>query len=153
MISLNHILSEQLQDLDKLNILFVGDQEIKERSSFAKRLLASRQITGEIKFTYKGNSDKILELLQSNIADNFDLVVFFCSGIYESREYNETIEKLNNIFSITFLTSGTYIYIILYDIFINKIITNNYIDYIRVIYYGSFIFIFAYTQNKLKKSN
>ena len=90
-----HILSEQSQaDTNKLNVLFIGDEEIKERSSFAKRLIASRQITGDIKFKYQGNSDKLLETLQGNIADNFDLVVFFCSGIYESKEYNETIENL-----------------------------------------------------------
>ena len=87
-----NILQEQGESAKKeLNVLFIGDQEIKERNSFAKRLIASRQITGEIKFKYKGNSDKLLELLQGNIADNYDLVVFFCSGVYESKEYNETI--------------------------------------------------------------
>ena len=96
-----HILSEQSQaDTNKLNVLFIGDEEIKERSSFAKRLIASRQITGDIKFKYQGNSDKLLETLQGNIADNFDLVVFFCSGIYESKEYNETIENLEIAISI-----------------------------------------------------
>jgi murein DD-endopeptidase MepM/ murein hydrolase activator NlpD len=99
--TVNHILSEQSQaDTNKLNVLFIGDEEIKERSSFAKRLIASRQINGDIKFKYQGNSDKLLEILQGNIADNFDLVVFFCSGIYESNEYNETIENLEIAISI-----------------------------------------------------
>ena len=92
--NLLNILREQFNSTsDKLNVLFIGDQEIKERNSFAKRLLASNQITGDIKFKFKGNSDQLLELLQNNIADNYDLVVFFCSGVYESKEYNETIEN------------------------------------------------------------
>lgn len=94
MIKSTNILNEQsAEDKKKLNVLFIGDQEIKERNSFAKRLMASRQVTGEIKFKYKGDSDKLLELLQTNIANNYDLVVFFCSGVYESKEYNETIEN------------------------------------------------------------
>ena len=94
MIKSTNILQEQGESAKKeLNVLFIGDQEIKERNSFAKRLIASRQITGDIKFKYKGDSDRLLELLQGNIADNYDLVVFFCSGVYESKEYNETIEN------------------------------------------------------------
>ena len=101
MIKITNILREQSQsDEPKLNVLFVGDQEIKERNSFAKRLLASRQITGEVKFKYQGDSDKILELLQGNIAENFNLVVFFCSGVYESKEYIETIENFEIAISL-----------------------------------------------------
>lgn len=101
MIKSTNILYEQ-NDSDKkeLNILFIGDQEIKERGSFAKRLIASRQITGEIKFKYQGDSDKLLELIRSNIADNYDLVIFFCSGVYESKEYNETIENFEVAISL-----------------------------------------------------
>ena len=101
MIKSTNIIREQSQsDKPKLNVLFVGDQEIKERSSFAKRLLASRQVTGDVKFKYQGNSDKLLELLQSNIAESFDLVIFFCSGVYESKEYIETIENFEIAISL-----------------------------------------------------
>jgi hypothetical protein len=100
----------------------------------------------------KNLSKQIENNIEHNISNNINIYEIIIDYLDQKYNHNETIDKLNNIFSITFLISGTYIYTILYDIFINKHITNNYIDYIRVIFFGSFIFIFAYTQNKLNKS-
>lgn len=97
MIRLKHIISEQSGQENEMlpNILFIGDFEIKDRNSFAKRLIATRKLTGEIKFSQDGNTDRLLEILQSNLADNFDAVVLFSSGQFESEQYNETIENLS----------------------------------------------------------
>lgn len=97
MIQLKTIISEQTDQIDLVvpNVLFVGDFEIKDRNSFAKKLLASRKVTGEIKFSQYGNTDRLLEILQSNLAENYNVVMFFSSGQFESLEYNETLENLN----------------------------------------------------------
>jgi murein DD-endopeptidase MepM/ murein hydrolase activator NlpD len=97
MIHLKNILFEQTDYTNKIvpNILFIGDFELKDRISFAKKLIASRKVTGEVKVRADGNTDRLLELLQSNIAENFDAVMLFSSGQFESEQYNETYDNLN----------------------------------------------------------
>jgi hypothetical protein len=98
------------------------------------------------------NIKNINNKIKEDINQNNINVLEICTEFLEERtSYSKTIKNLNNIFSITLLTSGSYIYIVIYDIFINKINTNNYVDYLRVIFYGIMIIGFAYSQNQINK--
>ena len=60
----------------KLNVLFVGDEETNMDSSYAKKILNSGLVTGEI--VAKKDKDistaKLRNLIISNISDTFDVV-------------------------------------------------------------------------------
>jgi hypothetical protein len=84
--------------------------------------------------------------------DNVNILDICNEYLEQKNNYIKTINKLNNIFSITFLTSGSYIYIVLYDIVINNIGITNYVDYLRIIIYSIVIFVFSYTQRQIDKA-
>lgn len=91
--------------------------------------------------------------IKDDITNNKINILEICNEYLEQKNnYIKTINKLNNIFSITFLTSGSYIYIVLYDILINNTTITNYVDYLRIIIYGIVIFVFSYTQQKINKA-
>jgi hypothetical protein len=102
------------------------------------------------------HSNYLLNLAQKikdDVKNNRINILDICNEYIEQKNYySKTINKLNNIFSITFLTSGTYIYIVIYDIFINHNNISNYVDYLRIIFYSIMIFIFSYIQSKINKA-
>jgi hypothetical protein len=96
---------------------------------------------------------KLAKKIKEDSSNNQINILDICKEYFEQKNYyKKTINKLNNIFAITFLTSGTYIYIVIYNILIEYDDNSNYVDYIRMIVYGIMLIIFGYTQDKINKS-
>lgn len=87
----------------KLHVLIIGtDDVIDTSSSFSKKLLNIGIITADIKSVNKKEytSNKINRLINSNITDEYDVVVIMCN-ITEPKQYtyNQTISNLNDAFN------------------------------------------------------
>ena len=99
------------------------------------------------------NINNICIKVKEDIKNNMINVLDICNEYLQEREnYGDTIKNLNNLFAITFLTSGSYIYIIIYNIVINKTYLTNYVDYVKIIFYSLMIILFSSAQNKINDS-
>lgn len=74
---------------NKLNVLFIGDGDTTFESSYAKQILNSRIVNGDIVST-DGDIAKLFKLLQSNLSDQYDVVSLMFSNIKPN-------DKLNSI--------------------------------------------------------
>ena len=112
MIQLHKILSEQDTDFDKertedalskpkdkLNVLFIGDGDTHSQFSYAKDILNSGVVTGNIVSTAEGDVAKVVSLLQTNIAGNYDIVSLMFSNTVPNDKVS-AIEALKIMFNI-----------------------------------------------------
>jgi hypothetical protein len=84
MIKLHNILFEQsYATANKLNVLFITDYPVETIGNYAKHLIASEKVNGEIKSYSKQSSEEMVSLLIHNISTKFDLVVIQVSGLYD----------------------------------------------------------------------
>jgi hypothetical protein len=98
MIRLTNILNEQ--SVDKLNVLFVSDYPDDKYRGYARKLIANDIITGTIKtYRSKDDSSELNNLVYYNISTEYDLVVVYCSGLYDDTE-RSVVENLDNIITI-----------------------------------------------------
>ena len=81
----------------KLNVLFIGDGDTDFESSYAKQILNSRIVNGEIIST-NGDIAKLFRLLQSNLSDQYDVVSLMFSNIKSNDEIN-SVEVLKAMYS------------------------------------------------------
>ena len=98
MIRLTNILNEQ--SVNKLNVLFVSDQSDEKNQGYARKLIANDVVTGDIE-TYQTTDDssELVNLVYYNISSEYDLVVVYCSGLYDDNDKTviENLEKIINI--------------------------------------------------------
>lgn len=94
MMKLKNLLLEQDTDFDKerttdstsspqnkMNVLFIGDGDTHSRFSYAYDILNTSVVTGQVVSTVEGDITKVLSLLQTNIAGNYDVVSLMFSNI------------------------------------------------------------------------
>lgn len=81
----------------KLNVLFIGDGDTDFESSYAKQILNSRIVNGEIIST-NGDITKLFRLLQSNLSDQYDVVSLMFSNIKPNDDIN-SVEVLKAMYS------------------------------------------------------
>jgi GH24 family phage-related lysozyme (muramidase) len=111
MIHLHKILTEQDTDFDKertkdalskpkdkLNVLFIGDGDTHSQVSYAKDILNSGVVTGNIVSTAEGDITKVLSLLQTNVAGNYDIISLMFSNIVPNNKVS-AIEALKIMFN------------------------------------------------------
>jgi len=66
---------------NKMNVLFIGDGDTHSRFSYAYDILNTSVVTGQVVSTVEGDITKVLSLLQTNIAGNYDVVSLMFSNI------------------------------------------------------------------------
>lgn len=97
MIRLTNILTER--QADKPNVLFVSDN-VSNQLGYARKLIANDIITGTVE-TYQSNEDssELTNLVYYNISSEYDLVVVYCSGLYDDSEQSiiKNLERILNI--------------------------------------------------------
>jgi GH24 family phage-related lysozyme (muramidase) len=111
MIHLYKILTEQDTDFDKertedslskpkdkLNVLFIGDADTHSQVSYAKDILNSGVVTGNIVSTAEGDITKVLSLLQTNVAGNYDIISLMFSNIVPNDKVS-AVEVLKVMFN------------------------------------------------------
>jgi peptidoglycan hydrolase-like protein with peptidoglycan-binding domain len=86
----------------KLNVLFIGDEETSIDSSYAKKILNSGLITGEI--VAKRNKDittaKLRNLVISNISDAYDVVCIMDNALDDAEiSVDQSISNLNDAYT------------------------------------------------------
>lgn len=112
MIRLSSILKEQDTDFDKnrtedptskpqekLNVLFIGDGDTHSRFSYAYDILNSGIVTGNVVSTAEGDITKLLSLMQTNVADNYNVVSLMFSNTVPNDKVS-AIEILKLMYSI-----------------------------------------------------
>lgn len=82
---------------NKLNVLFIGDGDTAFESSYAKQILNSRIVNGDIIST-DGDIAKLFRLLQSNLSDQYDVVSLMFSNIKPNDKLN-SIDVLKAMYS------------------------------------------------------
>jgi peptidoglycan hydrolase-like protein with peptidoglycan-binding domain/DNA-binding ferritin-like protein (Dps family) len=83
----------------KLHVLFVGDEETNSDLSYAKKILNTGIITGEIVADENITSDKLKRLVETNIADDYDIVCIMDDGRDpEKFSAKQSISNLNDAF-------------------------------------------------------
>lgn len=101
-----NILAEQRGDEQKkkLHVLFIGVDEDIDNSSiaYARKILSSGIITGDIESVSRKeyNSNKLKQLVNVHITDEYDIVVLMCN-INDSKKYSytQTISNLKDAFT------------------------------------------------------
>lgn len=97
MIRLTNILTER--QADKPNVLFVSDN-VSNQLGYARKLIANDIVTGTVE-TYQSNEDssELTNLVYYNISSEYDLVVVYCSGLYDDSEQSiiKNLERILNI--------------------------------------------------------
>ena len=83
----------------KLHVLFVGDEETKSNSSYARKILNTGIVTGEIVADENVTSDKIKRLIDTNISDEYDIVCIMDDGRDPAKyDAKQSISNLNDAF-------------------------------------------------------
>ena len=82
----------------KKNVLFIGDANTKSSNSYAKQILNSGTVTGEIRASIEGTAQEILKLVRAHIADNYDIVSIQYSNMFP-KELNADIDALRAAFN------------------------------------------------------
>lgn len=119
MYSLYKILLEAPDKNKKLNVLFVSDRSMDRRKGFARQLISSRIVTGEIYTKDRQDSKALSNLVEFYAASYYDLVVVLCRGVYDS----DSDQLLSNLTSIIGHCHGLGI-----DVVLSTIATTDFAD-------------------------
>jgi GH24 family phage-related lysozyme (muramidase) len=119
MYSLHKILLEAPDKNKKLNVLFVSDRSMDRRKGFARQLISSRIVTGEIYTKDRQDSKALSNLVEFYAASYYDLVVVLCRGVYDS----DSDQLLSNLTSIIGHCHGLGI-----DVVLSTIATTDFAD-------------------------
>jgi peptidoglycan hydrolase-like protein with peptidoglycan-binding domain len=95
MIRLKLLLEDNNSPTDQtINVLFIGDEDLYKPWAFNHKLEKAGIVVGEDKiFKIQANSERLLDSLEYNINDTYDLAVLYCKGREEKSAYT-TIENL-----------------------------------------------------------
>jgi flagellum-specific peptidoglycan hydrolase FlgJ len=94
MIRLKHILLEEKQIP---NVLFISDNATDKRKGYARKLISSGVVTGEIHTADKQPADELVALVYYHMASGYyDAVVIECSGLFDDNA-EDVISSLQNI--------------------------------------------------------
>jgi flagellum-specific peptidoglycan hydrolase FlgJ len=77
----------------KKNVLFIGDANTKSADSYARQLINSGVVTGEIRASFEGTAQEILKLVRAHNADNYNIISIQYSNIFP-QELNNDIDAL-----------------------------------------------------------
>jgi len=91
----------------KLNVLFIGDGDTEFNGSYARQLLNTRMINGEIVST-EGDIIKLIKLVRANLSDQYDVVSLQYSNIVPNEKV-DSIEYLQAIYNAIKDTGATLI--------------------------------------------
>ena len=83
MIKLKNILSRIISEQStskKLNVLFVGDSQTAAPWSYANTLIKSGRVTGDIVAKNGASTSAVLQMLQNNISNEYDIVSIMAGG-------------------------------------------------------------------------
>jgi hypothetical protein len=78
---------------NKKNVLFVGDANTKDSNSYARQLINSGVVTGEIRATFEATAVEILKLIRTHNSAEFDIVSIQYSNIFPGK-LNTDIDAL-----------------------------------------------------------
>jgi flagellum-specific peptidoglycan hydrolase FlgJ len=73
----------------KKNVLFIGDANTRASNSYAKQIINSGIVTGEIRASFEGTAQEILKLVRAHNADNYDIVSIQYSNIFPTKLNND----------------------------------------------------------------
>jgi GH24 family phage-related lysozyme (muramidase) len=93
---------------DKLNVLFIGDGDTHSRFSYAYDILNSGVVTGNVVSTAEGDITKLLSLLQTNLANNYNVVSLMFSNTVPNDKVS-AIEVLKVMFNAIEDNGGNFI--------------------------------------------
>jgi hypothetical protein len=98
MIRLTSILLEAEQQLIKA--LFIGDIQTVSSTSFARKLLRTPLIDGQVDGRANASISDLELALQNNVLENFDVVTIFPGLIYKEKSADTIIQTLTTMFSL-----------------------------------------------------
>jgi lysophospholipase L1-like esterase len=97
---LNEIITEK-RSKKKIRVLFIGDNETNADWSYARLLLRTRQITGNIIARNDVSTSSVLTMLQNSISEKYDVVSIMAGGIDgASRSPYSAIKNFEAMFSL-----------------------------------------------------
>jgi flagellum-specific peptidoglycan hydrolase FlgJ len=97
MILLKSLLSEQNQ-INVPNVLFIGDEQTASRSSFANRLISSKQVTGNVVGRYNIDTIEIYRLLKRKLNKKYNAVVIMVGpNQIQAKSLNQNLRQLDNL--------------------------------------------------------
>jgi flagellum-specific peptidoglycan hydrolase FlgJ len=97
MIRLKHILLEEKQIP---NVLFISDNGTDKRKGYARKLISSGVVTGEIYTADSQPAEELVALVYYNISSGYyDAVVVQCSGLFD-KDSQDVISSLESISDI-----------------------------------------------------
>lgn len=82
----------------KKNVLFIGDANTKSSNSYARQILNSGVVTGEIRASIEGTAQEILKLVRAHNADNYNIISIQYSNMFP-KELNADIDALRAAFN------------------------------------------------------
>jgi LAS superfamily LD-carboxypeptidase LdcB len=82
----------------KKNVLFIGDANTKSANSYARQIINSGIVTGEVRASFEGTAQEILKLVRAHNADNYNIVSIQYSNIFP-KELNNDIDALSTALS------------------------------------------------------
>jgi len=114
MINLKHILENKLKeqkplgdiirdsdtDEEHLNVLFIGDTELRQDWSFAKLLLQKRLVRGKIIAKDNISAPQMLRLLRSSLTPKYDIITIMGAGNSDTnKDASKAIRALESIYT------------------------------------------------------
>lgn len=98
MIRLTSILLEAEQQ--PIKALFIGDIQTVSSTSFARKLLRTPLIDGQVDGRANASISELELALQNNVLENFDVVTIFPGLIYKEKSADAVIQTLTTMFSL-----------------------------------------------------
>lgn len=100
MIRLKQLLFEDTQNIVP-NVLFIGDEQTASRSSFANRLIASKQVTGNVVGKYNSSTTELYRLLRRKLDKKYNAVVIMVGPNQVSKKtINSNLKQLDNLIKL-----------------------------------------------------
>jgi hypothetical protein len=94
MILLKTLLEQTIESqVAKPKVLFIGDATLKKNYNFANKLIRSKRIkpNSKIKIKSNGTSEDLLNILEDNVKNHYNLFVFFVTHVH-----HDIIEMITN---------------------------------------------------------
>jgi peptidoglycan hydrolase-like protein with peptidoglycan-binding domain/lysophospholipase L1-like esterase len=80
MIRLKNLLTEATEERQVPNVLFIGDSQTAADWSYARKLLASKLVTGKVVAKNGASTAELVNMLANNLSDSYDIVSIMGGG-------------------------------------------------------------------------